>query len=164
MPAAVTPAPIEICDPPAFEPGQRVRALQSVRNDGTYPGVARGSMLIDAGDVGYVQSVGEFLQRYYIYAVDFYERGRIVAGRTGDDRNEHRRGRRMKVTQARRGEQYSLYVAKKDLEQPVIASERAELWGGWIELANGWRFALPEMDAGTRLPLTVEARRLAGGD
>ena len=69
----------------------------------------------------------------------------------------------MKVTLARRGEQYSLYVAKKDLEQPVIASERAELWGGWIELANGWRFALPEMDAGTRLPLTVEARRLAGG-
>jgi nitrogen fixation protein NifZ len=84
VPAAVTPAPIEIYDPPAFEPGQKVRALQSVRNDGTYPGVARGSMLIDAGDVGYVQSVGEFLQRYYIYAVDFYERGRIVGMRQGE--------------------------------------------------------------------------------
>ena len=41
-------------------------------------------MLIDAGDVGYVQSVGEFLQRYYIYAVDFYERGRIVGMRQGE--------------------------------------------------------------------------------
>ncbi|MFO1127279.1 MAG: putative nitrogen fixation protein NifT [Rhodospirillales bacterium] len=68
----------------------------------------------------------------------------------------------MKVTLARRGERYSVYVAKKDLEQPVVASEHDELWGGWIELANGWRFAMPEMAAGTRLPVTVEARRLSG--
>ena len=70
----------------------------------------------------------------------------------------------MKVTVARRGEQYSLYVAKKDLEQPVVASERPELWGGWVELANGWRFAMPEMEATTRLPLTVDAKRLSGSD
>lgn len=70
----------------------------------------------------------------------------------------------MKVTLARRGDAYSVYVAKKDLEQPVVASERPELWGGWIELANGWRFALPEMAAGTRLPLTLDARRLTGDD
>ncbi len=70
----------------------------------------------------------------------------------------------MKVTLARRGDVYSLYVAKKDLEQPVVASERPELWGGWVELANGWRFAMPEMDPDTRLPLTIDARRISGGD
>jgi probable nitrogen fixation protein FixT len=70
----------------------------------------------------------------------------------------------MKVTVARRGEVYSLYVAKKDLEQPVVASERPELWGGWVELANGWRFAMPDMDAATRLPLTIDAKRISGSD
>ncbi|MFO1154098.1 MAG: putative nitrogen fixation protein NifT [Rhodospirillales bacterium] len=68
----------------------------------------------------------------------------------------------MKVTLARRGDRYSIYVAKKDLEQPVVACEREDLWGGWIELANGWRLAMPDMAAGTRLPVTVEARRLSG--
>jgi probable nitrogen fixation protein FixT len=55
-------------------------------------------------------------------------------------------------------------VAKKDLEQPVVASERPELWGGWVELANGWRFAMPDMDAATRLPLTIDAKRISGSD
>ena len=80
----MTPVPIEIYDPPVFQPGQRVRALQSVRNDGTYPGLARGAVLIEAGDLGYIQSIGEFLQRYYIYRVDFYERGRIVGMRQSE--------------------------------------------------------------------------------
>lgn len=54
----------------------------------------------------------------------------------------------------------SAYVPKKDLEEPVVAQERAGLWGGTITLANGWVLALPEMAAGTGLPITVEARRL----
>lgn len=52
------------------------------------------------------------------------------------------------------------YVAKKDLEEPVVAIEKPEMWGGRITLANGWQLELPAMAAGTRLPLTVEARRL----
>jgi nitrogen fixation protein NifT len=56
----------------------------------------------------------------------------------------------------------SAYVPKKDLEEPIVAQERAELWGGSITLANGWTLALPEMAAGTTLPITVEARRLSG--
>jgi nitrogen fixation protein NifT len=56
----------------------------------------------------------------------------------------------------------SAYVAKKDLEEPVVAQERADLWGGTITLANGWVLALPEMAVGTSLPITVEARRLSG--
>lgn len=52
------------------------------------------------------------------------------------------------------------YVAKKDLEEPIISMEKPEMWGGVVTLANGWRFALPEMAVDTRLPLTVEARKL----
>lgn len=62
----------------------------------------------------------------------------------------------------RRGETgMSVYVPKKDLEEPVVEIEREGLWGGRITLANGWQFILPEMAADTRLPITVEARRLS---
>jgi nitrogen fixation protein NifT len=57
----------------------------------------------------------------------------------------------------------SAYVPKKDLEEPIVAQEQAELWGGTVTLANGWVLSLPEMAAGTTLPITVEARRLSGG-
>lgn len=68
----------------------------------------------------------------------------------------------MKVTIGRRGDVYSAYVAKKDLEESIVAMEHPELWGGWIDLSNGWRLGLPEMDPGTRLPVTVNARRISG--
>ncbi len=55
----------------------------------------------------------------------------------------------------------SAYVAKKDLEEPIVAQERTDLWGGTIRLANGWQLLLPDMAADTRLPITVEAKRLA---
>jgi nitrogen fixation protein NifT len=54
----------------------------------------------------------------------------------------------------------SVYVPKKDLEEPVVAQEHAHLWGGSVTLGNGWRLALPDLAADTRLPVTVEARRL----
>jgi nitrogen fixation protein NifT len=57
----------------------------------------------------------------------------------------------------------SVYVAKKDLEEPVVSVEKPGLWGGTVTLANGWRFQLPEMPGDTPLPITVEARRLAEG-
>lgn len=52
------------------------------------------------------------------------------------------------------------YVPKKDLEEPVVEQEKSDLWGGTIKLANGWLLALPELAADTRLPITVEAKRL----
>lgn len=55
----------------------------------------------------------------------------------------------------------SAYVPKKDLEEPIVSQERPELWGGMVTLANGWQLALPDMDAGTTLPITVEARRVS---
>lgn len=68
----------------------------------------------------------------------------------------------MKVTVRRESDgDFSVYVAKKDLEARVVASERNALWGGTVTLDNGWRLEMPEMAADTRLPLTVEARKLA---
>jgi nitrogen fixation protein NifT len=54
----------------------------------------------------------------------------------------------------------SAYVAKKDLEEPIVSIEKPEMWGGLVTLANGWVLELPAMPAGTTLPLTVEARKL----
>jgi nitrogen fixation protein NifT len=57
--------------------------------------------------------------------------------------------------------QLSAYVPKKDLEEPIVTQEKPDLWGGIITLANGWRLELPEMAADTRLPITIEAKRLS---
>lgn len=54
----------------------------------------------------------------------------------------------------------SLYVPKKDLEEPIVAMEKESMWGGSVTLGNGWKLELPDMAADTNLPITVEARRL----
>ncbi len=54
----------------------------------------------------------------------------------------------------------SIYVPKKDLEEPIVSSENPALWGGVVTLANGWQLELPDMAADTRLPVTVEARHI----
>jgi|UniRef100_Q07HX9 nitrogen fixation protein NifT len=56
--------------------------------------------------------------------------------------------------------QLSAYVPKKDLEEPIVAMEKPEMWGGHITLANGWQLELPDLAVDTRLPITVEARKL----
>lgn len=66
----------------------------------------------------------------------------------------------MKIMLRKTGESYSVYVAKKDLEEPVVAMEKPGVWGGTVTLANGWVFQMPEMAPDTRLPISVEARRL----
>jgi nitrogen fixation protein NifT len=69
----------------------------------------------------------------------------------------------MKVMIRKNGKgELSLYVPKKDLEEPIVSMERPEMWGGSITLGNGWEMSLPEMAADTRLPITVEARRISG--
>ena len=61
----------------------------------------------------------------------------------------------------RRGEKgLSAYVPKKDLEEPIVETERETLWGGSIKLRNGWTLILPDMPAETRLPITVNAKKL----
>jgi nitrogen fixation protein NifT len=54
----------------------------------------------------------------------------------------------------------SAYVPKKDLEEPISSMENPDMWGGMITLANGWQLELPEMAADTRLPITVDARKV----
>jgi nitrogen fixation protein NifZ len=80
---------LEIYDPPRFTPGDGVRATTAVRNDGTVPGLERGDWVVSAGERGYVRDVGIFLQRFYVYAVEFVDRGAIVGMRAHElDRDE----------------------------------------------------------------------------
>jgi nitrogen fixation protein NifT len=61
----------------------------------------------------------------------------------------------------RRGERgLSAYVPKKDLEEPIVETERETLWGGSVKLRNGWTLILPDMPPETKLPITVNAKKL----
>lgn len=80
----VEEAPVELWEPPAFEKGDKVVALRDVRNDGTFPGAKMGEVLIRKDEVGYVHSVGTYLNRYYIYTIDFIEIARLVGMRAAE--------------------------------------------------------------------------------
>ncbi|MDX2101570.1 MAG: putative nitrogen fixation protein NifT [Alphaproteobacteria bacterium] len=66
----------------------------------------------------------------------------------------------MKITIRRTPKGLEAYVPKKDLETRIIAQELDSLWGGWIDLSNGWRFQLPALPADTRMPITLDAPRI----
>ncbi|WP_370675649.1 putative nitrogen fixation protein NifT [Pleomorphomonas sp. PLEO] len=70
----------------------------------------------------------------------------------------------MKVMIRQSAKGLSAYVAKKDLEEPIISQERDDLWGGAVTLKNGWVLDLPDMPSETRLPVTVNARRRGEDD
>ncbi|QTN23213.1 nitrogen fixation protein NifZ [Rhizobacter sp. AJA081-3] len=72
---------IEIAHPPRFEMGERVISRSVVRNDGTYNGRDIGEVLVHKGEVGFVRSIGTFLQQFYIYAVEFTDSGHRVGMR-----------------------------------------------------------------------------------
>jgi nitrogen fixation protein NifZ len=69
---------VELDSPPCFDYGAKVRARKVVKNDGTFPGREIGEVLVKKGDTGYVTSIGTFLQQFYIYGVDFVDRGYVV--------------------------------------------------------------------------------------
>lgn len=75
------PDELELDLPPAFEIGQKVRLRKLIKNDGTFPGQEIGAVLAKKGDIGYIASIGTFLQNSYIYAVHFLETGFIVGCR-----------------------------------------------------------------------------------
>ncbi len=66
---------------PRFEYGDEVRVIRNVRNDGTYPGLETGALLVRRGSVGYVRDVGTFLQDQLVYSVDFFEEQRLIGCR-----------------------------------------------------------------------------------
>lgn len=72
---------IEIAHPPRFHYGERVVSRSMVRNDGTFNGKDIGEVLVCKGEIGYVVSIGTFLQQFYIYAVEFSESGHRVGMR-----------------------------------------------------------------------------------
>lgn len=99
---------------PKFEFGDEVRIVRNVRNDGTYPGMPIGELLIRRGSTGFVMNVGTFLQDQLIYTVNFLEQDKIVGFREEElipiddpwvpSRFESREKVRSKVTLAVRGE------------------------------------------------------------
>ncbi|MCG5501966.1 nitrogen fixation protein NifZ [Ectothiorhodospira lacustris] len=63
------------------EYGEQVRVVRPLRNDGTYPGMDRGELLVPRGSVGVVIGRGTFLQDQVIYTVNFLDAGRVVGCR-----------------------------------------------------------------------------------
>ncbi|MCA1444750.1 nitrogen fixation protein NifZ [Ensifer sp. IC4062] len=78
---------MEINKPPRFMPGERVCATRHIKNDGTYPGKEIGEGLVRKGDAGFVRDVGTFLQQFYIYAVEWIDRGNVVGMRARELRS-----------------------------------------------------------------------------
>ncbi len=68
-------------DEQRFDFGESVRVTRNVRNDGTYPGMEIGDLLIRRGSVGNVVEMGTFLQDQVIYTVHFLDQGRMVGCR-----------------------------------------------------------------------------------
>lgn len=64
-----------------FEFGETVRVTRNIRNDGTYPGMEVGELLVRRGSVGNVIEVGTFLQDQVIYTIHFLSQGRMVGCR-----------------------------------------------------------------------------------
>ncbi|HLO93600.1 MAG TPA: nitrogen fixation protein NifZ [Burkholderiaceae bacterium] len=72
---------LEIAAPPRFRMGERVVSRSVIRNDGTYNGKDIGEVLVAKGEIGFVTSIGTFLQQFYIYAVEFIDSGHRVGMR-----------------------------------------------------------------------------------
>lgn len=66
---------------PLYDYGDVVRVIRNVRNDGTFPGLPTGTLLVRRGSVGHVVNVGTFLQDQIIYSVHFLDIDRLVGCR-----------------------------------------------------------------------------------
>lgn len=59
-------------DEPLFGLGQKVRLLEDIVNDGTYPHTKIGTIMMERGAIGYIKHMGEFLQVIRVYEVHFF--------------------------------------------------------------------------------------------
>ncbi len=66
---------------PRWDYGDAVRVTRNVRNDGTFPGIRTGDLLVRRGRIGHVRDVGTFLQEQIIYSVHFLDDGLLVGCR-----------------------------------------------------------------------------------
>ena len=90
--------------------------------------------------------------------------GRGMAGRLTPGTPDARKAHVMKVMIRNTPKGLSVYLPKKDLEEPIVEMEKEAMWGGVVRIKNGWAFELPEMPADTRLPITVNARKVGDDD
>lgn len=66
---------------PKYDYDTPLRVLRNLRNDGTFPGLPTGTLLVRRGSIGHVRDVGSFLQDQIIYAVHFLDQDRVVGCR-----------------------------------------------------------------------------------
>jgi nitrogen fixation protein NifZ len=66
---------------PKYDYGTQVRVLRSLRNDGTFPGLPTGALLVRRGSLGFVRDLGTFLQDQLVYSVHFLDPDRLVGCR-----------------------------------------------------------------------------------
>jgi nitrogen fixation protein NifZ len=66
---------------PTYDYGDAVRVTRNLRNDGTFPGVPTGTLLVRRGSTGHVTGIGTFLQDQIIYTVHFLDIDRMVGCR-----------------------------------------------------------------------------------
>jgi len=59
-------------DEPKFHTGQKVKLLEDIVNDGTYPHSKIGTLMMKKDSVGYIKDMGDFLQVIRVYEVHFF--------------------------------------------------------------------------------------------
>ncbi|MEG3619912.1 nitrogen fixation protein NifZ [Magnetovibrio sp. PR-2] len=64
-----------------YEIGDEVRVTRNVRNDGTFPGLERGDLIMRRGTCGTIVDRGTFLQDQIVYTVHFVGDDRVVGCR-----------------------------------------------------------------------------------
>ncbi len=65
-------------DTAKFFTGQKVKLLEDIKNDGTYPYLGVGEIMIEKGSVGYIRGKGDFLQVIRVYEVHFLDAKAVV--------------------------------------------------------------------------------------
>ena len=82
-----------------FKPGDAVRSLTQIINDGLYPHRDIGETLVHQGDAGMVRENWSFLGESY-YTVEFFTRAAVVIMRGREMARAARRGRSATVPMA----------------------------------------------------------------
>ena len=59
-------------DEAKFGIGEKVKLLEDIVNDGTYPHAKIGTLMMPKGNVGYIKDMGDFLQVIRVYEVHFF--------------------------------------------------------------------------------------------
>ncbi len=65
-------------DEAKYRIGEKVKLLEDIVNDGTYPHAKIGTLMMPKGSIGYIKDMGEFLQVIRVYEVHFFGSGMEV--------------------------------------------------------------------------------------